>query len=690
MEFLPSYIADLEKRTKSLTENDLEKTSGGIMNKKLAASVLTGLSILTITPNLTKSTVYAISPTVASQNEAKNQNINFEITKEQAIEDINYVLKIIKDNHVSSVKELPDEVRNQAEIEIKNLKNKVSVIDEWRIISRILAKLHDAHSKVLSPAFLNKRLSLDTMSEYGKFTVTNGEYKKFEITAINDVSISDLYKTFQNHFSYEVEEWTEHNFFETPSKFIPEWKLSLCGIDTSKPVKITFQKGNETKSQEFSLTEIGYENKNYSPWVSYEFDKEKDVGIFKLDECTYNDEYTRRVNEFFKGVHGNNIKNIVIDLRNNYGGTTNVILAFATYLKNIDKIKMMGMEQREKDKVLEFKRWTLGINEGAAEYRKTIPLFDGNVYILTSHGSFSAAMDFATDFSDNNWGYIIGEIPGNSPTGFGDATEFVHTSNGNLEFRTTFKKFYRPDESKDGTRLIPDVQVPAKDALNKVYEIIDEEKNYSHLETEHFDVIYPKSSKEQCEKALKELEESYDRVTGNLKVKVDKKTKIKLFKTKDDFHKAVGCYGFPEYTNYVNGTADNGFIKTHLELTPERIKEILVHEFTHISVENINNGHIPFVFNDGIATYEAGQSWLKNNLPNIDRLPEEPDWLIKGHFPKEINKYAFAYSFAEFIIKNYGYDKMIEFLKVDYQNNKFNFESIKDIYSKWKTAVLNN
>ena len=74
---LPSYIANLEKRTKSLTENDLEKISGGIVNKKLAASVLTGLSILTITPNLTKSTAYAISPTVASQNEAKNQNNNF-------------------------------------------------------------------------------------------------------------------------------------------------------------------------------------------------------------------------------------------------------------------------------------------------------------------------------------------------------------------------------------------------------------------------------------------------------------------------------------------------------------------------------------------------------------------------------------------------------------------------------------
>lgn len=182
-------------------------------------------------------------------------------------------------------------------------------------------------------------------------------------------------------------------------------------------------------------------------------------------------------------------------------------------------------------------------------------------------------------------------------------------------------------------------------------------------------------------------------MTNDLKVTVNKKTKIKLFKTKDDFHKAVGCYGFPEYTNYVNGAADNGFIKTHLELTPERIKEILVHEFTHIAVKNITNGYIPFVFNDGIATYEAGQSWLKDNLPKIDHLPEEPDWLIKGQFAKDMPRpfaYFFAYSFAEFIIQNCGYDKMIEFLKVGYQNNKFDFESVKDIYAGWRSAILDS
>ncbi len=150
-----------------------------------------------------------------------------------------------------------------------------------------------------------------------------------------------------------------------------------------------------------------------------------------------------------------------------------------------------------------------------------------------------------------------------------------------------------------------------------------------------------------------------------MKVKVDKKTKIKLFKTKDDFHKSIGCYG-TDYANWVNGTENDGFIKTHLKLSPERMKEILVHEFTHIAVENINSGHIPFVFNDGIATYEAGQSQNSFLKQTVQTLPDECGWLMKSEMSDYL-KYPFAYSFTEFIIKNYGYDTMIKLIKTDFE-----------------------
>lgn len=683
---LQNYI-ELERKAKNLTENDLENVSGGIMNRKLAASVLTGLSVLTASSNFTATTAATTSPTTTVQNEIKNQDANFEITREQAMEDINYVLKVIKDRHASSVEKLPDEVTNQAKIEIENLKDKVNVVDELRIVCRIFARLCDEHSMVYTPPCIRGRLPFDTEMRGDKLVCANGDFKDYEIVSVNDISVQDLYQNFKNNFGYEIEEFAHFVFLENPTG-LSGGTLAVAGIDVLKPLKITFRKGEITQSLDFNLGHFSSGRSDYS-WIKYEIDEQQSTGIFTLNECTLNDEYRNTVNKFFTEVKNKNLKNIVVDLRNNNGGTSRVINEFAAYIKNLPTtIKGFRRHIRANNKLI-YEDGIYKLTKEDVKWRKNLPLYDGKIYVLTSHATFSSGMWFATIFSDNHLAKIVGEVPGNSPTGFGDTTEIYTTPNAKLMFNTSFKKFYRPDETKDGKRLIPDVQVPAKDALNKVYEIIDEEKNYSHLETEHFDVIYPKGGKEQCEKALKELEESYDKVTGDLKVKVDKKIKIKLFKTKDDFHKSEGCYGFPEYTSWLNGTAKDGFIKTHLELTPERIEEILVHEFTHIAVENINSGHIPFVFNEGIATYEARQSQLKDKLKFVKELPLEPDWLIKGQLPKNMS-YCFAYSFAEFIVKNYGYDKMIEFLKVDYQNNKFDFESIKDIYSKWKTAVLNN
>ena len=103
-------------------------------------------------------------------------------------------------------------------------------------------------------------------------------------------------------------------------------------------------------------------------------------------------------------------------------------------------------------------------------------LFEGRVFILTSNLTFSSAMLFALDFSDNNLAIIVGEVPGNSPTSFGAVrSQGLETPNSKLKVRTTTKKFYRPDTTKDQDRLIPDVQVPAKDALNKVYELIEKD-----------------------------------------------------------------------------------------------------------------------------------------------------------------------------------------------------------------------
>ena len=342
---------------------------------------------------------------------------------------------------------------------------------------------------VLSPDFLNKRLPFDTEYENGKFICKSGDFKDCEITAINDITIDELYKIFQNHYSYEIEERTVHSFFETPSNFIPEGKFALCGIDTSKPIKVSFntQSGVQSKNfetTEIKTTEIKLLNLDSEQWVSYEIDEKNSLGIFKLNRCRYNEEYFNTLLNFYKEVSNKKIKNIAIDLRKNVGGNSAVVRLFALGLKKLEKFCSFGACVRDGNKILkrdsvvidkndieEFRTYYLGEN-----YDKNI-LFDGNVFLLTSHATFSSGLWFATIFSDNNLAKVVGEIPGNSPESFGDTSgKGFYAPNSKLKFCTTFKKFYRPDKTKDGTRLIPDVEVSAKDALSKVYELIKNNK----------------------------------------------------------------------------------------------------------------------------------------------------------------------------------------------------------------------
>jgi len=61
----------------------------------------------------------------------------------------------------------------------------------------------------------------------------------------------------------------------------------------------------------------------------------------------------------------------------------------------------------------------------------------GDIYILTNTFSFSSAVDSATLLSDNRLCKVIGEIPGNMSSSYGDIFRFQTLTQGwPLPFRT--------------------------------------------------------------------------------------------------------------------------------------------------------------------------------------------------------------------------------------------------------------
>lgn len=78
---------------------------------------------------------------------------------------------------------------------------------------------------------------------------------------------------------------------------------------------------------------------------------------------------------------------------------------------------------------------------------------------MISNTTFSSGNDFALTFRDNKLGTLIGEPTGNAPTCYGDILMF-QLPNSKFNMSVSYKKFQRPDSSKDDERYLePDILV---------------------------------------------------------------------------------------------------------------------------------------------------------------------------------------------------------------------------------------
>ena len=115
-------IIDVEKQifemaeSRQLEDRALEMIAGGKMNNRFLASSLTGTG-MTTNPK-----VYASDPpptSISQKLQQSSQEVQY-FTKQQVIEDIDYVMDTLLKNHVGCIDGLPQEVLQQKELEIHN------------------------------------------------------------------------------------------------------------------------------------------------------------------------------------------------------------------------------------------------------------------------------------------------------------------------------------------------------------------------------------------------------------------------------------------------------------------------------------------------------------------------------------------------------------------------------------------
>lgn len=214
--------------------------------------------------------------------------------------------------------------------------------------------------------------------------------------------------------------------------------------------------------------------------------------------------------ELVEDMNSKQVKNLIIDLRNNPGGNLTLgvqlmyfltekenLKGFSNYAytseiyknyfpdeyKNLEKEYPNGVTQNRLVPIEENPNLFQDITDHSSKYYipKSRPVFNGDIYILSNYRTGSAAALLTTLFQDNKIGKVIGTSVGNNPIGPTAYTPMqLPKTKAKISIATSYA--VRPNKSK-GKYQIPDYWIEyavedlknARDpSLTKAMELIEE------------------------------------------------------------------------------------------------------------------------------------------------------------------------------------------------------------------------
>lgn len=192
-------------------------------------------------------------------------------------------------------------------------------------------------------------------------------------------------------------------------------------------------------------------------------------------------------------------------------------------------------------------------------------------------------------------------------------------------------------------------------------------------ETTQFIIHYTESDMTCIDKVAQILEESYDRITNTFNQKLDEKLIVEIH---SEHKELLNALGIPNGPKWIRGGIGIGKILIASPSNPpygsdfNGVVNTVVHEFVHIIVNKVNS-NIPRWLDEGIASYEAkdnNENWInrtitngleKDILPTFKYLDTGDDF--EAFFKRD--GYQYSYTIVELIVEEFGYEKLIDFIK---------------------------
>ncbi len=388
----------------------------------------------------------------------------------------------------------------------ENLGDSSTRIQFWRVVDKLICTYNDAHSYaddsyVLSDYIKNGGLFFPLAAEIdnGKIRVTNHEnFEQIlphgtEIQKINGNTTQELIRDLTNHSNKETHNLDLHEVSDDFGFYF--WKA----YDWDSEFTIHYLSDNtSTKMDSITVKGVAWEQRKSKtpeevPSLTFSF-LEGNIGYMKITDFNGGqNEIDEFYTDSFDKLKEQKSNYLILDFRNHTGGRDSYGEYLATYFakkpyrkmsRSYWKITPEFKEAFDRSFIPKSIRWIKPIyllNEYSSvfygaqpnemvtvayEFKKPLPAekrFQGKVFLITDHSTFSAGSIFAEMFKHFNMGLIVGKPTGNLYSFSGFALANFTLPNSKLTYQVS-SVYNLANNKEEGLKSVkPDYLIDSKE-----------------------------------------------------------------------------------------------------------------------------------------------------------------------------------------------------------------------------------
>ncbi|MDM1044622.1 peptidase S41 [Myroides sp. 1354] len=459
-----------------------------------------------------------------------SQNPSKEITKDEYLADFDFMVRIIKEQHPNPFRFITEKTfDNEAAILRKKLENDPTYINFHRF--NPLTLIRDAHVNLVPDAFVFE--SVTKTMRFFPFATTVYDNRVFvnqytkaipigaEIISVNQQPVNDILAQVADRVDGDIVASTQKNFSLAVS----------CQFPTAEFFTLTYKEGSSKQVKSIRVKSVNYEkydynnNKTVLPFTLlaytsgiYGYELDENTYILSIKSFNLSEEYAYYIlNNLFTSIKEKGIKYLVLDLRDNLGGSLSNIPLFYSFIsreknfKNIYKYATKVPSINVKENLVDdnnklanasdiislnnFMKQRFDLNEAdgfyygnnrldeyyVENYPQDKNAFTGEVVLLQNNNTVSAAAYFTYMFQINQRGLIVGQETG-SCSNFTTAAWFLNYKLPHTESIVALPRselFFNTTANKDCTcrGVRPDYSITADQFQEGLQAIEDAEMN---------------------------------------------------------------------------------------------------------------------------------------------------------------------------------------------------------------------